>query len=141
MVGGESRKSRKPFSVTEPNDPTNFRRASSRDGFETTRQNTNLKYLTSYIVRTVSNKLSSEGKRAMVSSSRRNTSSENTGDVIVEIISIRTVWRTPGVDTKLVVQPPTCRDRRTLRRDRSNPGNDRVWNPVYHQFEIIYRFH
>ena len=56
---------------------------------------------------------------------RTRTSSENAGDVIVENVSMRMVSRALA-DVKFAAQSSTCRDRRTLSRDRSNPGD-----PVY----------
>ena len=67
---------------------------------------------------------------------RMRASSENTGDTIVENISMRVVWRA-FVDKKLTVQPPTWRDRRFLSRDRLNPGNERERNPIYHQLGSV----
>ena len=80
-------------------------------------RNDGLNGLTLFIACNVSNNLTSEVKRAAVSPRLRITSSENTGDVIVENTSMTVVLR---VGSKLDAQPTTSRDRRTLSCDRLN---------------------
>ena len=79
MVGGESRKSRAPFAATK------FKPLSNSPLYEsgTSSKNTNLKGLTSFIVRNVLNSVASQCGQG-TSSARTMTSSENTGDVMVE---------------------------------------------------------
>ena len=64
---------------------------------------------------------------------RTRTSSENTGDVIVENASIRLVSRVLA-DVEFAIQSSTWRDLRTLSRDRSNSGD-----PVYPPSILIHR--
>jgi hypothetical protein len=101
-----------------------------------TSKNTNLKGLTSFIVRNVSNNVASEDRRAAVLTPRTITSSENTGDVIVENTSMTIVWRA-SARLKSPAQSWICRDRRTLSRDRLNAGNGRESTPVHHQLESL----
>ena len=91
MVGGEVRKSRNPLLVTESKASATFRRASSWSRFETTSKIINLKGLTSFIARNVLYNVISEDKWAIESLPSMRASSENTGDVIVENISMRVV--------------------------------------------------
>ena len=83
MVGGESRKSRKPFAATKSSPSAKLRRTPSQRS-ETSSKNTNLKGLISFISRNVSNSVTSWGKYTAVVPVRTITSSENKGDVTVE---------------------------------------------------------
>jgi hypothetical protein len=132
MVGGESRKSRRPLAAAESKAPTNFRRVFSRRESMATSKNTNLKGLTLFIIRNVSNNVASESRRAAVFTPRTITSSENTGDVIVENTSMTIVWRA-SARLKSPAQSWICRDRRTLSRDRLNSGSERESTPVHYQ--------
>ena len=136
MVGGESRKSRSPLAVTEFKTPCNSRRVFSRGKSTVTSKNTSLKGLTSFTTRNVSNNMTSEDKKASPPAQMRITSSEKTGDVIVENAS-RTMVR--WADLKLVAQPPTSRDRRALSCDRSILGDEVESTPVHYQLESINR--
>ena len=55
MVGGESRKSRRPFAVADFNAPAKSCRAPGWTPSKTSSKNTNLKGLTSLIVRNIPN--------------------------------------------------------------------------------------
>jgi hypothetical protein len=90
-MGGESRKSKRPLAVAESKALANFRRDSPWSGSGSTSENTNLKGLTSFIVRNVSKNVTSEGRRVALWTPMRITSSENTGDVIVENTSMTVV--------------------------------------------------
>ena len=59
IVGGASRKSRKPFAVTDSKASANLRRASSREKSETSSKNTNSKRLVPFIIRNASNNVMS----------------------------------------------------------------------------------
>jgi hypothetical protein len=133
-VGGELRKSKSPLAITESKAPANFWCASLRDKRGAMSKNTNLKGLTLFIARSVSNSVTSEGKRAAASTPMRIASSENTGDMIVENTSMMMVWR---VGRKSDPQPPTSRDRRALSRDRLNLGDEMESTPVRHQLESV----
>jgi hypothetical protein len=85
MVGGESKKSKKPLVIAKSRAPTDSRRAPPVS------KNANLKGLTSFIACSVSNNVISESKRTASSSRMRIASSENTGDVIVENTSVTMV--------------------------------------------------
>ena len=128
MVGGESRKSKRLFPVAGFKAFSNFRRVSSED---TVSKNTNLKGLTLFIVRSASRNAGSEGGGVTASAPTKITSSENTGDVIVENTSMTVVRRVVGA--KRFGQSATCRDRRTLSGDRLN--SERELTPVHHQPE------
>jgi hypothetical protein len=91
MVGGESRKSRRPFAATESKAPSNFRRASPGSKSVFTSKNTNLKGLSPFILRNVSNNRTSEGREVTTLTPMMITSSENTGDTIVENAFMRMV--------------------------------------------------
>ena len=84
MVGGESRKSRRPLAVTETKASSNFRCASPGGKSGSTSKNTNLKGLSPFILRNVSNNGTSEGREVTTLTPMMITSSENTGDTIVE---------------------------------------------------------
>jgi len=85
MVGGEPRNSRRPFSVAESRASVSSRCASQKS--KTSSKNTNLKGLTSFIVRRASKNKSAQGKQVS-KRARTTTSSEKTGDVIVENTSM-----------------------------------------------------
>jgi len=84
MTGEELRKSRRPFAVTKSKATANFRPTSPREESETSRKNTNLKGLTSFILPNVSNNKTSSGKKFVACSVRVIAISENTGDVMVK---------------------------------------------------------
>ena len=163
MVGGELRKLREPPAITESKTSSNSRCLSHwsprQNSSRTGSKNTSLKGLTLFIARNVSSNAISEGKLAISSPPMIRTSSENTGDVMVENTSMRLVWRTrchlpvsvqrptcrdqrtlsremkwTGISFTICsnVQPSTCRDRRTLSRERLNLGSETESNSVYH---------
>ena len=129
MVGGESRKSRKPCATTKSSALTQSRRTSSRRP-RAPSKNTNLKGLISFILHNVSNIVTCWGKYLTVVALRTITSSENTGDMIVENISMTKANR-GSAGRGLATQSSTCRDWRTLRRDR-------LYNsaPIRHQLKF-----
>jgi len=114
MVGGESRKSKSPLAVVKCKAPVNSRRPSPSWLSGTSSENINLKGLTLFIARNVSNNMTSWGNQATCPT-RTTTSSENTGEVMVENNSTTTEGRwSPRLGTHAL----TCRDRRTLSGDR-----------------------
>ena len=118
MVGGESRKSRRPFAVTESRASANSCRPSQTYGSSATSKNTSSKCLTLFIQRNAEKNVTGKGKWQLV---RAITSSENTGDVIVENSS--------GAQSQSATQMSSCRDRRTLSGDRSRPSLNRQLQP------------
>jgi len=84
-VGGESRKSRRPFADADSRASASSCCASQKS--RTSSKNTNLKGLTSFIVRSAPKNKSAQGKQVS-KSARATTSSGNTGDVIVENTSM-----------------------------------------------------
>lgn len=143
MVGGESRKSRRPSAATESKASVNFRRTSPRKirrispwkKSETGIENTNLKGRMRFIARNVSNNTTRESKPGMSLLPRMMTISENKGDVMVEKTSTRTspvLTLCPGRMSRIL----TCRDRRALSLERSRLGsNDRGSRAVCHQLD------
>jgi len=129
MVGGEWRKSRKPFAVAESKTPATADRATpARPKNGPSSKNTNLNGLNSFTLRNVLNKVSSQCKVVISWPARTMTSSENAGDLRVENISMMASFtQAPG---------PTCRDRRALSRDRSTLGNEGERAPVHRQCEL-----
>ena len=97
MVGGESRKSRRPSAASESKTSVNFHRNSPRKirrispwkKSETASENTKLKGRMRLIARNVSNKVTCESKPGMSLLPRMITISENKGDVMVEKTSTR----------------------------------------------------
>jgi hypothetical protein len=130
MVGGESRKSRRPSAVAESKALPNSRSTSSRNKSGATSANTSLKGLNPFIERSVSNNATSKGRLATALTPMIRTSSENTRDVIVENALRRMGWR---AGAKSIPQPLSSRDRRTLSRDRSKSV------PVHRQLESVGR--
>ena len=118
MVGGESRNVRGPFTVTRFEASENPHRGPTSSGSATSSKNTNLNRLTSFIVRNAPNSPPPWGNCVVASPAMTITSSENTGDVIVE--NAFTILVTQRSDTvKPGTQDATCRHWRTLSRDRS----------------------
>jgi len=134
MVGGESRKSRRPFAVTNSKPLSKSSRAPGRARSETSSENTSLKGLTSSIARNISNNEASPDTRELCVGPTTITSSENTGEVIVENNSKTEVWpRPPQRPPQLPPKTPMCRDRRTLRVDRRGLGHEIGCSPVCDQ--------
>ena len=125
-MGGESRKSRRPFAASESNASANSRSAPWISAIMN--KNTNLNRLTSPTARNSPNNLGGQGEpvpwRLTVI-----MSSENTGDVIVDNNSATTVGRW---SPELATGAATWRDRRTLSGDRSR-------FPVHRQFKSVVR--
>lgn len=122
MVGGVSRNSSRPFAATKLKAPANSRRICHWWELDTSSENTNLKGLTSFIVRNVLNNVAPQCGQA-TSSVRTITSSENVGDVMVENTSATMACRwSPRSD--LATQATTSRDLRTLSRDKLNSGSE-----------------
>jgi len=88
-MGRESRKLRRPFAVAENTASPNFCNSPVRIQHESSilTKNTNVKGQTRFILRNISKNVTSESK-PISSWSRTMTSSENTGDVIVENTSV-----------------------------------------------------
>ena len=126
MVGGESRKSRRPCAVTVSRAFTSSSCAPKQP--DVSRKNTNLKRLTSFIARNSLNKGTAQGKQVSKYETVI-TSSEKAGDVIVDNSFMRMV----GGWTSWLGSPNqggTWRDRRTLR-------GDRLRSSTHHQRESI----
>jgi len=132
MVGGEMRKPRRPFAVTDSKASANSRRAFSWSKPESSGKNTNLNGLTSFILPNASNSTRSWGKYATSETVMTIASSENMGDVMVMNALV-----TVGPRRDPSTQATTCRDRRALSRDRSNSGNEGGSIPVHHQLESM----
>ena len=84
MVGGESRKSRRPLAATKSKAPTSSLRTFSWRDSGASGKNINLKDLISFILRNVSNNVTSWGRKVTMWPPMTIASSENTADVIVE---------------------------------------------------------
>jgi len=89
-IGWESRKLRRPVTVARIIASSNLSITSVRLQYDSSAltRNTNVKGRTSFILRNVSNNPTSEDKPTIPSSSRTVTSSEKTGDVMVENTSM-----------------------------------------------------
>ena len=139
IAGGESRKSRKPFAVARLKPSTNTCRYLLLKRYGMSKK-TKLKGRTSCIARSIWNNVTCEGKLYASDaflSSRMMTSSENEGDVMVEKTSTRT-FRLLSPRPKGIIWISTCRDRRTLSRDRSTLGsNGRGKHPAYYQLDSM----
>ena len=132
IVGGELRNSRRPSAVAERKHLVKMCRASSGLEYGPSNENTNLNGLTWLSSRNPSHSTITRGIRKAELVSRVITSSENTGDVIVEKASMtRVLRRTPR--RRLTNHSSTCKDRRALRPDKL--GNERGRTPVHRQLK------
>ena len=122
-VGGESRK---PFATMNSKAPASSRCPFPWNGSEVSSRNTRLKGIASFIVRNVLNDDSLWGKPKLDVSVRTMTSSENTGDVIVENTFVTLSFRLSGHLPQYPSQCSTCRDRRDLSGDRIGFGDEPV---------------
>jgi len=145
MVGGESRKSRKPFETTSSTASFNGNRASTdfqcpslTTEHGPSNKNTSSKGLTSYIFRNVWKNMSWWGKE-ILQCGRTTTSSENTGDVIVENTSMTIALSGSRWVPLAPTQPTTCSDRRALSLDRLYSGNAMGSGPAHHQLKPVDR--